>query len=50
MYWFPRKERTGNRPVWSEYDLEVLELTYMIAARMLYECCYCLGCMFLKKS
>ena len=40
MYWFPHEERTGNHPVWSEYDLEVLELTSMMAERMLWENCY----------
>ena len=35
MYWFPRGERTGNCPAWSEYDLAVLDLTLMMAARML---------------
>ena len=46
MYWFPREESTGNRPVWLEYDLAVLELTSMMAEKMLWERCwvgYCQG-------
>ena len=50
MYWFPREERNGNRPVWLEYDLAVLELTSMMAARMLWEHCSCLGWMLPRKS
>ena len=37
MYWLPREEMTGNRPVWSEYDLEVLGLMLLIEARLLLE-------------
>ena len=50
MYWFLHEERTGNCPVFSEYDLAVLELTLMMAARMLWECCYCLGWTSFRKS
>ena len=40
IYRFPREESIGNRPVWSEYDFEVLELVLIIAERMLWECCF----------
>ena len=49
MYWLSREERTGNRPIWLEYDLEVLELTLMMAARMWWELCSCLGWMAPRK-
>ena len=45
MYWFPREENIGNRPVWSKYDLAVLELTSMMSARILWERCSFLGWM-----
>ena len=50
MHYFPREERTGNHPVWSEYDLAVLKLTTIMAERMLWERCSCLGWMSLRKS
>ena len=50
MYWFPREERIGNGNFWSEYDLEVLELVLIIAARMLWVCCSCLGWMLSRRS
>ena len=40
MYWFSREERAEKRPVWSEYGLVVLELTLMMAVRILWERCY----------
>ena len=50
MYRLPREERIGNRYVWSEYDLAVLELKSMMAERMLRESCFCLVWMSLRKS
>ena len=43
MNWFSREERTGNFPIWLEYDLAVLELTSMMTTGMLWERCCCLG-------
>ena len=50
IYWFPLEESIGNCPSWSEYDLEVLGLVLIIAARMLLQCLSCLGWMSLRSS
>ena len=50
MYRFPPEERTGNCPVWLEYDLKVLEVTSMMEARMWWERYSCLGWRSLRKS
>ena len=50
MNWFQCEDRTGNFPVWSEYDLVVLELTSMMEARILWERCSFLGWMSSNKS
>ena len=39
------EESIGKRPVWPEYDLEVLGLVLIIAERMLLKCCFFLGWM-----
>ena len=49
MYWFPHEDSTRNRHVWSEYDLEVLELMLMMEVRMWWYSCSCLGWMLSRK-
>ena len=50
MYWFLCEERTRKLPVLLEYDLAVFELMLMMAARMLWDRCSCLGWKLSRKT